>query len=71
MMKELASAGLGLLTDVFFTENIVNKLSAFNDKKSVEQFVNTIKEWEIEFEQQHDGTIATSSVFLPLLSITT
>lgn len=71
MMKELASAGLGLLTDVFLTENIVNKLSAFNDKKSVERFVNAIKEWEIEFEQQHDGTIATSGAFLPLLSITT
>lgn len=67
MMKELASAGLGLLTDVFFTENIVNKLSAFNDKKSVEQFVNTIKEWEIEFEQQHDGTIATSSAFFAFI----
>ena len=66
MMKELASAGLGLLTDVFFTENIVNKLSAFNDKKSVERFVNAIKEWEIEFEQQHDGTIATSSAFFCL-----
>ena len=67
MVKELASAGLGLLTDVLFTENIVNKLAVFNDKRSVKHFVDTIRAWEIEFEQKHDGTIATSGAFFAFI----
>ena len=67
MMKELASAGLGILTDAFITDNIISSLSAFGDKKSIENFLNAIKAWEIEFEQQNDGTIATSSTFFGFL----
>ena len=67
MMKDLASAGLGILTDAFITDNIISSLSAFGDKKSIENFLNAIKAWEIEFEQQNDGTIATSSTFFGFL----
>lgn len=62
-MHELISVGLGVLTDAFVTDNLINKLSAFSDKKAIENFLQAISAWEIEFEQQNDGTVATSGAF--------
>ena len=45
------------------SDSLVRKLDAFKGKKAIESFVHNLSEWEIEFEKQNDGTIATSSEF--------
>jgi len=37
----------------------MEKIRGFADKKSI----NEIKDWEIDFEKSHDGTIATHGDF--------
>lgn len=62
-MSEIASMGFGVLTDIFITDNVQAKLSVFKDKKAIKEFTKSLMDWEIQFEQQHDGTVATSSAF--------
>lgn len=62
MLELMNSLGLGIATNLL-SDSLVRKLEAFKDKKAVESFIQNLSDWEIEFEKQNDGTIATSGEF--------
>lgn len=62
MFGALGSLGAGIGTNLL-SDELAKRLSAFLDKEAVRRFTETLRTWEIQFEQEHDGTVATSGAF--------
>ena len=54
--------GSGVPVNLLSNE-LIQKLDAFQDKEAVKAFLQTLQDWQIEFEQQHDGTVVTTGHF--------
>lgn len=54
--------GSGVPVNLLSNE-LIQKLDAFQDKEAVKAFLQTLQDWQIEFDQQHDGTVVTTGHF--------
>ena len=61
-MDGLSSAGIGLAVN-YISDKLLQELATLNDKRELQQFTADLNDWLIEFEQEHDGTIADKSEF--------
>lgn len=50
----VSGIGINLLSD-----RLIKKFSALKDQKAVQHLTNTLREWETQFELEHDVTIVT------------
>jgi len=62
MFSVIGSLGGGIATNLL-SDELAKTLVAFKDQKDVRRFIDTLHEWEIQFEQEHDGTIVTNGAF--------
>lgn len=58
----ISSLGSGIGTNLL-SDVLLKKLAAFSDQKAVQNFKEALYKWEIQFEQENDGTIVTTSAF--------
>ena len=49
------------------SDRVSEKLTQFLNRRSVQSFMDHLKQYELDFEATHDGTIATSGHFLACL----
>lgn len=62
MLDMIGSFGSGIGTNLL-SDSLSKKLEAFKDKKAIASFIKSLRDWEIEFEKQNDGTIITNGAF--------
>ncbi len=61
-MDALLSTGNGLMVN-YISDALLQGLSRIKDKRELYLFEKGLREWAVEFEKHHDGTIATSGEF--------
>lgn len=59
MLDTIGAFGSGIGTNLL-SDSLSKKLEAFKDKKAIASFTQSLRDWEIEFEKQNDGTIITN-----------
>ena len=62
MLDTIGAFGSGIGTNLL-SDSLSKKLEAFKDKKAIASFTQSLRDWEIEFEKQNDGTIITNGAF--------
>lgn len=62
MLDTIGAFGSGIGTNLL-SDSLSKKLEAFKDKKAIASFAQSLRDWEIEFEKQNDGTIITNGAF--------
>ena len=62
MLDTIGAFGRGIGTNLL-SDSLSKKLEAFKDKKAIASFTQSLRDWEIEFEKQNDGTIITNGAF--------
>lgn len=62
MLDTIGAFGSGIGTNLL-SDSLSKKLEAFKDKKAISSFTQSLRDWEIEFEKQNDGTIITNGAF--------
>lgn len=63
MFELVKSFGSGVPINLL-SNGLIQKLDAFQDKEAVKVFLQTLQDWQIGFEQQHDGTVVTTGQFI-------
>lgn len=63
MFELVKSFGSGVPINLL-SNGLIQKLDAFQDKEAVKVFLQTLQDWQIGFEQQHDGTVVTTGHFI-------
>lgn len=58
----LSTIGCGVAVN-YISDELLQGLSRIKDKQELHLFEKDLKEWAIDFEKTHDGTIATSGEF--------
>ena len=61
MLDTIGAFGSGIGTNLL-SDSLSKKLEAFKDKKAIASFTQSLRDWEIEFEKQNDGTIITNCI---------
>lgn len=61
-MGELSSAGIGLAVN-YISNELFQGLAALKNKRELQQFTADLDGWLLEFEKDHDGTIASRNEF--------
>lgn len=62
----MANALLGLVSGVatnYISDELIRRLDTYKDKKSIQDFLEDLNSWTLEFETELDGTIASSGAF--------
>lgn len=57
---------LGLISGVtvnYISDELLQRLGAYTDKKAIREFLETLNSWALDFETGQDGTIAASGTF--------
>lgn len=62
MFSAISTLGGGIATNLL-SDTLIKKLATFKDQEAVRRFSEALHEWEIQFEKENDGTIATSGSF--------
>ena len=62
MLDTIGAFGSGIGTNLL-SDSLSKKLEAFKGKKAIASFTQSLRDWEIEFEKQNDGTIITNGAF--------
>ena len=62
MIGALLELGSGVAVN-YISDELIQRLNAYKDKKAVQKFVEALNNWALEFETTQDGTIAASGAF--------
>lgn len=62
MLNELLEVGSGVAIN-YISDELIQRLNTCKDSKAVLKLWETLDNWALSFEMDHDGTIVTSGIF--------